>query len=101
MNFPVSRPTDFEPVEAHLAAVLACERGRCAFLRSSLFLAFRMRALYRAGDGDFAVCTPHGILLQFIAGGEGARGGLVTVRRYELKDDFDNSWCPEDEDEDP
>ena len=90
-NFPVRAPRDFEPVEAHIAAALACEPGRCGFLRSAHFLRFRMRALYRAAEGDFATCTPHGILLQFISGGAGG-GGLVTVRRYQLEDAFDGTW---------
>jgi hypothetical protein len=92
MNFPVSGPTDFEPVEAHIAAVLACEPGRCAFLRSALFLGFRMRALYRAAEGDFSACTPQGLLLQFIASGASGGGGLVTVRRHDTADTFDDTW---------
>ena len=90
MNFTVSSPQDFEPVEAHIAAMLACEPGRCGFLRSAHFQRFRMRALYRAAEGDFSVCTPHGLLLQFISGGQGE--GLVTVRQPQLEASFDDTW---------
>jgi hypothetical protein len=98
MSFHVRCPQDFEPVEAHIAAAMRCEPGRCAYLRSSQFLGFRVRALYRAPDGDFSACTPDGLLLQFISGGQDAgAGGLVTVRRYSFEPEYDSTWGPEQE----
>jgi hypothetical protein len=91
MNFPVLRPRDFEPVEAHIAAALACEPGRCAFLRSEGFLRFRMHAVYRAASGDLSVCSPDGLVLQFASAGGGA-GGVVTVRKFDMLDTFDDTW---------
>jgi hypothetical protein len=91
MNFPVRCPCDFEAVEAHIASVLSCEPGRCAFLRSEGFVRFRVRAVYRPAEGDLSVCTRDGIVLQFVSDAGGGEG-LVTVRKFDPIDTFDSTW---------
>ena len=91
MNFTVRGPSDFDAVESHIASVLACEPGRCSFLRSEAFVRFRMRALYRAAEGDLSFCTRDGLVLQFMSAA-GEEGGVVTVRNFDPIDSFDDSW---------
>jgi hypothetical protein len=80
-------------VEACIASTLACEPGHCAYLRTAHFQRFRAHALYRAAGGDLSVCTPDGLLLQFLSGVPyGGGGGVVTVRVCPPGYTFDDSW---------
>jgi hypothetical protein len=68
---------DFDAIEAEIARRLCATPDRCAFLRSSTYLHFRMSALYSARGAPTGIFTPCGVHVAYTPD---ERGGTVTVR---------------------
>lgn len=69
--------SDFDRVELEIARRLSGTADRCSFLRSSSYLGFRMRALYRARDQPASIYTPCGMFIEYVP--DPHEGGRVVV----------------------
>ncbi len=78
--FRVQYPTDFEPIEQHVSALLSAESDRsCAFVESAPFRRFRIRALYRTREMDGPLYGPNGVVLSFTPDPAPAMSGWVAL----------------------
>ena len=94
-KFRVHTPADFARVESYVSTQLSCDGDRCAFLRSAVFLRFRMRALYKPRESRARCWGPNGLLLEFSRDkSAGPRSAWVTVSVMDhlSEIDFDASW---------